>query len=161
MNFKEAFEALKQGAMIKLPSWAGYWKWEDDSIKMYCKDGRILDIRETEDVGYTLGNIIRDDWEIVGEANVKELNIQTFMFGEALRHLKAGRKVARKGWNGKEQHIELAKKISYERPDGKLEFCVHADIENKAIAFVSTRGIQIGWVVSQADMLAEDWVVVG
>lgn len=47
MNFQKAYEALKQGAMIKCPEWAGYWKWEDNSIKMHCKDGRILDIRET------------------------------------------------------------------------------------------------------------------
>ena len=109
MKFKEAFEALKQGAMIKLPGWAGYWKWKDNSIKMHCKDGRILDIRESEDISYTLGNILRDDWEIVGEADVKDLNIQTFMFGEALRHLKAGKKVARKGWNGKGIFIQLWK----------------------------------------------------
>ena len=70
MVFKEAYEALKQGAMVKCPEWAGYWKWEDDSIKMYCKDGRVLDIRESENVDYTLNFIMRDDWEIVGESNV-------------------------------------------------------------------------------------------
>lgn len=26
MDFKKAYEALKQGAMIKCPEWAGYWK---------------------------------------------------------------------------------------------------------------------------------------
>ena len=70
MEFKKAYEALKQGALIKCPEWAGYWKWEDNSIKMHCKDGRILDIRETENVDYTLNFILRDDWEIVGEADV-------------------------------------------------------------------------------------------
>ena len=75
MNFQKAYEALKQGAMIKCPEWAGYWKWEDNSIKMHCKDGRILDIRETENVDYTLNFILRDDWEVVGEADVKDLDI--------------------------------------------------------------------------------------
>ena len=44
MVFKEAYEALKQGAIVKLPEWSGYWKWEDNSIKMHCKDGKVLDM---------------------------------------------------------------------------------------------------------------------
>lgn len=47
MFFKEAYEALKQGAIVKLPEWAGYWRWEDNSIKMHCKDGKVLDIVDT------------------------------------------------------------------------------------------------------------------
>lgn len=31
---------------------------------------------------------------------------------------------------------------------------------NKAIAFVGTSGVQLGWLASQADMLAEDWKIV-
>ena len=27
MTFKEAFEAMKHGAKVKLPSWSGYWFW--------------------------------------------------------------------------------------------------------------------------------------
>lgn len=160
MVFKEAYEALKQGAMIKLPEWAGYWKWEDNSIKMHCKDGKILDIRETEDVDYTLKFTMRDEWEIVGEADVKDLNIQTFSFGEAIRRLKTGQKVARKGWNGKSQYIELASNISYVNAGKEIVNCEHNDIGNKAIAFVGTSGVQMGWLASQADMLAEDWVIV-
>ena len=160
MVFKEAYEALKQGAMIKCPEWAGYWKWEDDTIKMHCKDGRVLDIRETENVDYTLNFIMRDDWEIVGEVDVKDLNIQTFTFGEAIRRLKAGQKVARKGWNGKSQYIELASNISYVNAGKEIVNCEHNDIGNKAIAFVGTSGVQMGWLASQADMLAEDWVIV-
>lgn len=30
-------------------------------------------------------------------------------------------------------------------------------IGNKAVAFVGTSGVQMGWFASQADMLAEDW----
>ena len=160
MVFKEAYEALKQGAMVKCPEWTGYWKWEDDSIKMYCKDGRVLDIRETENVDYTLGFILRDDWQIVGEADVKDLSIQTFTFGEAIRRIKAGQKVARKGWNGKSQYIQLATGISYKSASGEIVNCEHDAIGNKAIAFVGTSGVQMGWLASQADMLAEDWVLV-
>lgn len=159
MIFKEAYEALKQGAMIKMPEWAGYWKWENGSIKMHCKNGEVLDIRESENVDYTLNFILRDDWEIVGESDVKDLNIQTFTFGEAIRRMKAGQKVARNGWNGKKQYIQLATGISYKTTDGEIVNCEHDAIGNQAIAFVGTSGVQMGWLASQADMLAEDWCV--
>ena len=41
-------------------------------------------------------------------------------FGLAIEAMKKGKKVARAGWNGKNQHIELASAISYESPDGTL-----------------------------------------
>ena len=66
MNFGKALEALKAGYQVKLPSWAGYWQKDGDTVKMHCKDGRVLDIRETEDVFYTLQNIASNEWEIVG-----------------------------------------------------------------------------------------------
>ena len=65
MIFKEAYEALKQGAMIKLPEWAGYWKWEDNSIKMHLDGDIVLDIRQATDLDCIFKNIIRDDWEKV------------------------------------------------------------------------------------------------
>lgn len=33
-------------------------------------------------------------------------------------------------------------------------------IGNKALAFVGTSGVQMGWLASQADMLADDWRIV-
>ncbi len=81
-------------------------------------------------------------------------------FGGALELLKMGFKVARKGWNGKKQYIQLATGISYSSPDGEIVNCEHDAIGNKAIAFAGTSGIQIGWLASQADMLAEEWYTV-
>lgn len=81
-------------------------------------------------------------------------------FGIALELLKKGCKVAREGWNGKEQYIQLATSISYKSTDDEIVNCEHHAIGNKAIAFVGTSGVQMGWLASQADMLAEDWVVV-
>ena len=50
MKFIEAFKAMKEGHKVKLPSWAGYWVYDPDGdrIWMHCKDGRVLEIRETE-----------------------------------------------------------------------------------------------------------------
>ena len=85
---------------------------------------------------------------------------KSMTFGIALELLKKGCKVAREGWNGKEQYIQLATSISYKSADDEIVNCEHEAIGNKAIAFVGTSGVQMGWLASQADMLAEDWVVV-
>lgn len=81
-------------------------------------------------------------------------------FGIAVELMKKGTKVARSGWNGKKQYIELATSISYVNADGESVNCNHYAIGNKAIAFVGTSGVQMGWLASQADMLAEDWHIV-
>ena len=81
-------------------------------------------------------------------------------FGQALEAMKGGKKVARAGWNGKNQYIELATNISYVNASRQIINCEHDAIGNKAIAFVGTSGVQMGWLASQADMLAEDWVIV-
>ena len=159
MKFIDALELLKQGKKIKLPSWSGYWVKEDDTVKMYCKDGRVLDIRESADVFYTLSNIASEDWKLAEDEEI-HLDVHTFTFGEAIRRLKVGQKVSRKGWNGKGQYIQLATGISYKLGAGKIVNCTHEDIGNKAIAFIGTSGVQMGWLASQADMLAEDWIVV-
>lgn len=81
-------------------------------------------------------------------------------FGEAIQAVKKGCRVQRKGWNGKNQYIELAINISYTNADGDIINAEHEAIGNKAIAFVGTSGVQLGWLASQADMLAEDWILV-
>ncbi len=81
-------------------------------------------------------------------------------FGEAIIAMRKGKKLQRKGWNGKEQYIELAKNISYLNTAGEIINCNHENIGNCAIAFVGTSGVQMGWLASQADMLADDWQIV-
>lgn len=161
MDFKKALKQMKQGEKVKLPSWGGYWKWDEEkqTIIMYTKDGAELDIRETERVEYTLGNVLSDEWVVADETNTPILGgVATFNFGEAIKYLKRGMKVARQGWNGKKQYIELATNISYVNASEEVVNCEHDAIGNKAIAFVGTSGVQMGWLASQADMLAEDWV---
>lgn len=85
---------------------------------------------------------------------------ENMTFGIALELLKKGFKVAREGWNGKKQYIQLATGISYKSPDGEIVNCEHDAIGNKAIAFVGTSGVQMGWLASQTDVLAEDWKII-
>lgn len=161
MKFIEAFKAMKEGYKVKLPSWGGYWVYDADGdrIWMHCKDGRVLEIRETEVLTYTLENICSDEWVIADEHNTPVLGgVATFGFGEAIKYLKRGLKVKRQGWNGKNQYVELGCNFRYNTNDGKEQWTFHEDIDGMALVFVGTRGTQVGWLASQADMLADDWV---
>ena len=78
-------------------------------------------------------------------------------FGQAIEQMKQGKKVARKGWNGKGIHLEI------QFPDE------HSKMTHPYI-FIDTTGLQtdnpdapkdrVPWLASQTDMLAEDWYVV-
>ena len=146
---------------MKLPSWGGYWCWDEQekTIIMFTKDNERLDIRETQRVEYTLANVLSDEWVPADGTNTTILGgVPTFNFGEAIKYMKRGLRVKRQGWNGKNQYIELAKNISYECPTGEIINAEHDAIGNCAVAFVGTSGVQLGWLASQADMLAEDWM---
>ena len=109
--------------------------YNDDLVHMGCKDIYIVNAIFT-----------------INEGEVCD-------FGAALDALKDGCRVARAGWNGKGQYIELAENISYQNRRGEIINCEHENIGNKAIAFVGTSGVQMGWLASQADMLADDWII--
>lgn len=166
MQFGTALKLMKEGQKVKLPSWGGFWDWDEEkqTILMHCRKQdsdtgkEILDIRETQRVEYTLKNVISNDWIVATEENTPLLGGEaTFGFGEAIKYLKRGLRVKRKGWNGKNQYIELAERISYTNQNAETINSEHKDIGNRAIAFVGTSGVQLGWLASQADMLAEDW----
>lgn len=84
---------------------------------------------------------------------------ETMDFGDAIRALKAGKKVARRGWNGKGQYITLGNQFTYVDCDGKAG-AVHQTSGTRALVFHGTIGTQVGWLASQSDMLSEDWVIV-
>lgn len=77
-------------------------------------------------------------------------------FGKAIQLLKEGKKSSKRRLERQNQYIELASNISYINAQGDLINVNHDAIGNKAIAFVGTSGIQLGWLASQADMLAND-----
>lgn len=81
-------------------------------------------------------------------------------FGLAIEAAKMGKKIARAGWNGKDQYVELGTDFQYDTIGGNGSVVYHEDIGSQALVFVGTRGRQVGWLASQADMLADDWVIV-
>lgn len=159
MKFSEAFKTMKEGRGVKLPSWGGYWCWDEESqtILMYTKDGDCLDIRETQNVEYTIANILSDEWIVADGRNCPILGGEaTFSFGEAIKYLKRGMKVARKGWNGKRMYLFVADGIDLTKCLSKGEFECASSICLKT----EQNTVCVGWLASQADMLAEDWVFV-
>lgn len=80
-------------------------------------------------------------------------------FGLALEAAKKGKRIARAGWNGKGQWVELGKNISYQHENEEFQRAAHEDIGSQALVFCGTRGRQVGWLASQSDMLADDWMV--
>ena len=66
MTFAEAYKEMRNGKKIAHENFhGGYWVWENDTIMLYCKDGRVLDIRETEDVAFTFGFITAGEWTVM------------------------------------------------------------------------------------------------
>lgn len=124
MTFKQAFEQMKyNNEKVKLPSWAGYWYWDEDkkTIMMKCKETQsdngkdLLDIRETQRVEYTLMNILSDEWVIANEENCPLLGgVVTFDFNIALRYMKRGINIKRKKWVDSCIHSKLVLKNHYD-----------------------------------------------
>lgn len=96
----------------------------------------------------------------------------TMDFGDAIRALKEGHKVARQGWNGKGMFLWLKPATEV-----KSEWCKDpllkqlANDNGGSIPALGTicmytrdssgrQAILTGWLASQSDMLLEDWFVV-
>lgn len=77
-------------------------------------------------------------------------------FGEALEAMKAGKKVARTGWNGKGMYLYIAdgKLLTQEIGDGSYPFT------DSIVMKTADNRYCIGWLASQTDMLAGDWRIV-
>ena len=88
-------------------------------------------------------------------------------FGMAIEAMKRGKKVARAGWNGKGMYLWLLPAT-----DVKKEWCrdprlLEAIGDRETLPclgairmFTATKEVLTGWLASQTDMLAEDWVEV-
>ena len=86
--------------------------------------------------------------------------MEEFDFGEAIAMLKLGKKVARRGWNGKGMFLFLVPGSQFIvnrapllgiYPEGtQIDYCPHIDMR-------TADGKIVPWLASQTDVLAEDW----
>ena len=110
--------------------------------------------------------------------NVSSLNLSNdrdgvMTFGNAIKAMKEGKRVARRGWNGKNMFIFLTRgsRINLDEfPPGsqkmlfmKITGSVGLDqlVINDHIDMKTADGsITIGWDASYVDMLSDDWFIV-
>lgn len=98
---------------------------------------------------------------------------KTMDFSEALLNLKAGKKMTRKGWNGNivsfdpNMFIWLEQPCKLPRMDAMSEnlksaFGRNATMEKLGTFIMKTRDnkLMVGWLATNTDLLADDWVVV-
>ena len=83
-------------------------------------------------------------------------------FGEAIASLKAKKKVARKGWNGKGMFIYHVSANSYPvsgNPGSPVKGMFPDDMVpyQEYTAMKTTDNTIVPWLCSQSDMYAEDW----
>ena len=84
-------------------------------------------------------------------------------FGDAVRAIKAGKRVARTGWNGKDMFLFLVPGSTFKvnrapllgiYPEGTtINYQSHIDMR-------TAQGTIVPWLASQSDVLAEDWIEV-
>lgn len=179
MNYTEAISSLNRGKKVKLPEWHGYWFKEVmggayiESIKVFTASGDVLDTPYLEDYKN------RTDWEITDGSRD---------FGGAIKAMKTGKLVARAGWNGKgmfifirpadeltaEFIIDKVKSLPQSLKDHYIKQFSFNDKENAKgkgpdsvnVSFgayicmkAADGAIVNGWLASQTDILAEDWIV--
>jgi hypothetical protein len=73
--------------------------------------------------------------------------MKTVDFGVAISALKAGKRVARIGWNGKGMYLML------QRPDSGSKMTL------PYIYMKTADDNLVPWLASQTDVLGEDWIV--
>ena len=153
MNILQAMEQLKNGFRISRE------KWGENIYCMLNYHTKLIEVfegtkRVETNPNFNTTDILANDWKIYIKSNGKRT------FGDAIEHIKKGGKAKREGWNGKEQYITLATDIKcIDQSTNLLSDCEHLDIGSQAILFHGTRGNQIGWLASQSDMLANDWIL--
>lgn len=93
-------------------------------------------------------------------------------FGQAIEALKNGQRVAREGWNGKGMWIALMPALSLpprssQKPGAKVNDRTAKFIGDDTplncqpylVMWTAQQLWQPGWLASQADILAEDWII--
>lgn len=91
-------------------------------------------------------------------------------FGTAIEALKAGKRVARAGWNGKGMWLSIScghsQRVPYQAlwSENNAKYAQeqggYATVLPSITMKTATDEILMGWLASQTDMLSEDWLVV-
>lgn len=169
MTFSEVSPALEQGKKIRLAAWKNaYWYKQGNQIMNHFEEGKEVPAKTL--YPRDLIWVLTGDWEVVpDDQQTPDPKDGLFDFTVALDLLKKGQRVARKGWNGKGMFIVLtpgnnvpAKKMrletvrDYFEKSGQERVTINPHIDMKA----ADGSLVIGWLASQTDLLADDWMIV-
>lgn len=87
-------------------------------------------------------------------------------FGGAIEALKAGKKVARKGWNGKGVYLWLLPENTIPKEWIKDPVLLEIIEDRDKLPMLgcirmktATGEVLTGWLASQSDILSEDWAI--
>lgn len=69
MSFKEIFTLFITGTPIKRKEWKGFWRWVEDGIYIFKKNGEYFPIGESSNMETTLAHTTINDWEIATKEN--------------------------------------------------------------------------------------------
>lgn len=100
---------------------------------------------------------------VVENAQLPATPTTCLTFGDALRRLKLGEKVARAGWNGKGMFVYFVPAAAYPAQTGVAKSFFGDDALVPYNAYLALKGVDgtiNTWAPSISDTLAEDWVVV-
>lgn len=155
MKFCDVQDALMAGKKVKLSNWKNaYWYYDQEREEIM---NHFEDAESNQDVPTAalfprdLVWVMKDNWEVVDD-DPKKVPADTYSFGDAMNFLKGGKKVARRGWNGKNMFLFLATDI---------EFHTQGDLTLPAVVMKTADDrFCVGWLASQTDMLSDDWYTV-
>lgn len=165
MKFKEALDLMKKGIPMKLPSWDGYWTWDStkETIVIHSLDNKVLDIRETKVVEFTINNILDDEWIPAYPDNTPILGgSTTFGFDEVAKYIKRsgkGLEFTRKSWENKEFIYAIpGSKFQDILQYGYGEYIGEPTIVSSIAKRTADNKIVIGWIPTNEDLFANDWM---
>lgn len=95
-------------------------------------------------------------------ATYETVETESMSFGQAIEAMKKGKKVARRGWNGKGMFLFLGADIElHTEADLSCVSDLEGDLTLPAIVMKTADDhFCVGWLASQTDMLADDWEIV-
>ena len=112
-------------------------------------------------------------WSPAGVFERAYRRVDGLTFGQAIEAMKAGKKVARAGWNGKGMWVVLMDGMTLppystqgteRKVNDRTAKWIGEDTPFESLAYIAMwtadKKWLPGWLASQTDMLSEDWMVV-
>lgn len=155
MSEKRLGEALR--IVIGIIGDAANYSGHRSQIEHQLSKARSLTMPEVAETDYS---VTTNKPDAGAPAHSDPNTIEQASFATALGWLRVGRRVSRKGWNGKGMWLYLVGPGRYP-PQTAVAKAHFSDLVpyRPYIAMKTAQGDVVPWVASQSDLLEDDWVV--